>query len=259
MFPALRRLSLGKIFLDDMSWVNYLYPSLEHLNAPICMDNTVARRFTEQHAKTLFQKNSHIRSLELWKASSELLKFVADKLVSLESLELHNYKGVVDSSRNSILAAEDDVDANKIQFKQLKVLKMQLGQQSFPDNVSCENLAELYINCFPRQTCQKWVEFIEQYKSLKKLHVGHRLKDTIIRKLSNINLKLIEIDLRCDNDVDGSTLVELIKNCTELRKMLLAMPDEESFDSMVKVLKEKFDVECLIEKNGLEISLEKKN
>lgn len=258
MLPSLRRLSLGKIFVNDMHWVDYVYPNLEYLNAPICKDIIAPRRFTEVVAERFFKRNSHIRSLELWKATPKLLKFVADELKDLEYLELHNCnREIVDAEANASAVQNDGADKTSIHFDRLKLLKIEFGSHSFPEHMSFETLEELHIICLPRQTCREWIKFVENYNKLRKLYVDHRLTNADIHRLAAANLKLIEILFRCDSSVESGSLVELIKN-GELQKIQLIMPHMESMDSVLKDLREELNEEWIINENELEISIERK-
>lgn len=262
MLPSLRRLSLGKIFVNDMNWVDYVYPNLEYLNAPICKDIIAPRRFTEVKAERFLRGNSHIRSLELWKASPKLLKFVADELKDLKYLELHNCnREIIDAEANASAVQNDGAvisDKTSIHFDKLKVLKIEFGSHGFPEHMSFEALEELYIICLPRQTCQEWIKFVENYNKLRKLYVDHRLTNADIHRLAAANLKLIEIVFKCDSNVESGSLVELIKN-GEFKKIQLIVPHEESMDAMLKDLQGELNEEwIIINENELEISIQRK-
>lgn len=263
MFPAMQRLSLGKVFVENMNWVDYAYLNLEHLNAPICTDNMAPKRFTETVAIRLFKRNPNIRSLELWKASSNILKCVAYQLKNLEELLLHNHNNLkIDQNsvtvRHDLVENSDNINGN-IHFDKLKVLQVEFCSHTSLQSLRFDNLEELQINCLPRQTCHSWIEYMKNYNKLKKLHVDVCLKSDDIHQLATAKLKLIEINLRCNKDVEIGILIELIKSSMNLRKIRLILPDKESSERIRKVFREDLSRDWIIIEEDFVILLERNN
>lgn len=261
MFPAMQRLSLGKVFVENMNWVDYAYLNLEHLNAPICIDNMAPKRFTETLAIRLFTSNPNIRSLELWKASPNILKCVANQLKDLEELVLHNHNNVkIDPNsvtvRHDLVANSDNINGN-IHFDKLKVLQVEFCSHTSLESLRFDNLEELHINCLPRQTCHSWIEYMKNCNKLKKLHVDACLKSDDIHQLATAKLKLIEINLRCNKDVEIRILIEFIKSSMDLRKIQLTWPDKESSERIRKVLREDLSSNWIIFEEDFVILLER--
>lgn len=259
MFPAMQRLSLGKVFVENMNWVDNAYLNLKHLNVPICKDNMAPKRFTETVAIRLFNSNPYIRSLELWKASPNILKCVANHLKDLKELVLHNHNNVkIDpntvTDRHDLVANSDNIN---IHFDKLKVLQVEFCSHTSLESLRFDNLEELRINCLPRQTCHRWIENMKNYNKLKKLHVDACLKSDDIHQLAMAKLKLVEFNLRCNKDVEIRILIELIKSSMDLRKIRLILLDKESSKRIRKVFREDLSSDWIIIEEDFAILLER--
>lgn len=210
MFPAMRSLTLSTLSILNSNWIDQVYMNLEHLNLLVYNSNGNAPgRLTKSKIERLLQNNYQIRSLALEDASPELLRIVARKLPNLEKLEL------------KLFEAFDDED--EIHFKHLKCLNTKLSSHSVPTIIDLENLEELETDAFPGG-CQRWMEFVEENKHLKKLTVDHYyINDSEILRLAQANSNLTEMSLWCENDVKSENLMKLIENNQHLRKMHLKL------------------------------------
>lgn len=243
IFPALRSLSVFTANIRDMSWVDHTYPHLESLNIYIWNVYDELGYFNPLVVERLMVLNPQIRKLVLGNLSRKLLNSVATNFPNLEMLELQQF---------GHFRSEDA--QLELHFDKLKVLKMQRCFQSIPNNATFEALEEFETDGLPAK-CKKWIHFIENNKNLKRLRVTRTIDNAAVSQLSSINSNLVEIKLLCGKDVDDKSIIELIENNKELRKIQLIF--EKSMNSTIGVLQSTFRSGWIIEVGKDYIILEK--
>lgn len=255
LFPNMQRLTLQLAKGQNMSWFDREFKHLTHVNidfcyydAPGCFDEEILEKFVN--------KNPQIQSLRISYLSRKLLKYIAKRLNSLETLQVEYYDDDDDTTLQN-----DDRD--EIYFENLKNLTMKRGDQSMPRNIFFQNLVELRTDANPRK-CTRWIEFIETNKNLKKLVVfGRFLKKEEIVRMAAAKLNLVEVTMRCKKDMDYQTIVTFIEKSNQLRKLTLKFNKEsmprESFDTITKLMQKNLSVQWRMTEEAelCEIYLEK--
>lgn len=242
MFPAISLLSLDMIQVKDMSWIDCKLPHLEHLDVFIWGDEGTLEGFPESATERLIKSNPQILHIMLRNATPKLLKLVAIELHELESLELRSYNG-------------SNVENHELIFNTVKVFKTQHGLESVPKNITFNNLEEFQTDGFPKR-CSKWIELVEKNKSLKKLRVIQRYLDNEdVSKLAMANLNLTEISAAFDQKAIGESIIKLVENSKNLRKIKLisfgAELNKSNDISLEEVLQKSFGFEWhIIEKTN---------
>lgn len=247
IFPAMRNLSVSRVNVRDMSWVDHNYPSLEHLSLHIWYEYSEPGYFNPLIVERLLQNNPQIRSLILENASRKMLSCVADKLLNLDILELRVFNNF-----------ELDGAPITLHFDNLKVLKMHRCIKSIPIDVTFSSLEEFQTDGYPRK-CKKWIEFIERSENLKKLRITQPIDNTDVSQLSTSHSNIFEVYLMCGEDVKADTIIKFIKNGKQLRKIQLVMPSEVSVSFMVDVFEKCFGMNWTIKAGLNNISLHRKN
>lgn len=243
IFPSMRSLSVSTAVVFDMSWVDHTYPHLESLNIYIWNVYDEVGYFNPLVVERLVRNNPQINSLLLENSSRKLLNFVATNLRTLEMLQLRHF---------GHFRSEDA--QLELRFDKLKVLKMQRCFQSIPNNTTFEALEELETDGLPAK-CKKWIQFIENNKNLKQLRVTRTIGNAAVSQLSSINSSLVEMNLMLGKDVEDKSIIELIENNKELRKIQLIF--EKSINSTLDVLQSTFHHGWIIESGKDYIILEK--
>lgn len=235
LFPAMRRLYLGNSNIFDMNWVDQKLPNIEHVAVNIWnwMNYSIPGCFNETIVGRLFKANPQIRSLDLDYVSPNLLKLVSDELQNLETLKLAHYDMSLDDGRKSV------------HFEHLKSFTMELGTHSMPQRITFGNLEVFKTDATP-EDCYRWVEFIEIDKNVKKLQVNAFLTNDEILRLATVTSNLEEILMMCEIDIENESVVKLIKNFKQLKKLDLQMRDTNSTDAIMNILRHTFEADWFI-------------
>lgn len=250
VFPAISLLSLDMIQVKDMSWIDCTFSHLEHLDVFIWGNTGTLEGFPESATERLIRSNPQIRSLMLRNATPKLLKLVAIELHELESLELRSYNG-------------SNFENHELIFNTVKVFKTQHGLESVPKNITFNKLEEFQTDGFPKR-CSKWIELVEKNKSLKKLRVIQRYLDNEdVFKLAMANLNLTEISAAFDQEVIDESIIKLVENSKNLRKIKLisfgAELNKSNEISLEEVLQKSFGSEWHINEKTNDIVFERSN
>lgn len=245
LFPAVRRLGLGSISLDDKSSAIHHYPHLEHLRINLVVIET-SNFLNENEITELIKLNPQVKSLALHVSSQNLLKLVTEEMRSLETLTLNGfYERVQD-------------EEFEINFENVKVLRMQCNDHSMPKNITFPQLVEFETDALPR-TCSRWIDFVGKTKSLKKLLVkDYYMKDAEISRLANADLSLQEIRLSCREDVQNESIIQLLQKSKELRKAHIEIETKKMLVSIVQEVEQKFGHQWNIVKNMFSFDIERK-
>lgn len=251
LFPSVQRMSLSNIRVINTKCINSVFPHLEYVDAEICSPQD-EECFTEADLMKFIRKNPHIRSLKLRFVTRQFLKFIAENLKNLETLQLNMYH-------------DDDVNG-EIRFDNLHSLKMMFSIVSMPSNTSFKSLTDFQTDAQPKR-CSRWIDFVENSKTLTKLGAtGRSLRDSEIERLALAKLNLTEVVLMIGVGVEDETLVQLIKNSKNLKKINLIKfitstsnrEVENAMKSTVKILKNNFRTMWNVNSSRFQITLDKK-
>lgn len=242
IFPALRQLTtaLSAQFVDSISIGHF--PHLERLIADFTTYENEEVYIAEY--KRLITMNPQIQSLTLIHSTKELLKFSAENLDRLETLELEYYE-----------SGHQDEPVT-IHFKNVKHFKIIGISINIPNNISFGRLIEFETGGNPK-SCWKWIDFVEEYKNLEKF----RLNDCLLRnqdvlRLAQAELNADEILFQCDWNINIQSIAKLIKSSKHLRKVHLVQLHMTK--SILEELQWNFNEWNIIEFTS-EILLEKRN
>lgn len=227
MFPVMSHLSLGRIQVDDMSWIG-VFPNLVHLKAQIYnFQDKNSEHWVEGATTNVIKSNRHVRSLHLLDVNPKLLKFIADEMPNVEDLELQGFEhDLYDSFREY-----------EIYFKSVKKLKFEISFRKLPRNFSFENLEDLKI-VDPDTHDPEWIYFVERNKNLKRVFVSnYRLSGTEFLRFASINLT--DLSVWIGEDVDNETIANFIsnnKNLQHIRLNKFSEPDDQTEDLIKKTI-----------------------
>lgn len=242
IFPALRQLTTAlSVKLNDINIIGHF----QHLERVIADFTTYENEeVCIAEYKRLITMNPQIRSLSLIHSTQELLKFSAENLDRLETLELEYYEG----------RHQDESIA--IHFKNVKHFKIIGISINIPNKISFGRLIEFETGGFPK-SCWKWIDFVEEYKNLEKF----RLNDCLLRnqdvlRLAQAELNADEILFQCDWNINIRSIAKLIENSKHLRKVHLVQLHMTK--SILEELQWSFNEWNIIEFTS-EILLEKRN
>lgn len=229
LFPSLRNLSLGYVYLADSNSVVCEFQNLEQLYVHTFQFH-LPHHIGLQDFRDLLKKNPQIRKLKLDHNSREILTDVNAILPDLEILELQTY--------NPLLSADDD---GTIVFENLKSFTIIDSVDSAPRNTDFPNLTE-FRAVDSLISCDRWLSLIEKQSShLEKLVVD---KDTIhneeLGKLATMNSNFSEIILKIVTDVTDETIIKFIRNAHNLQKLDLFAYNRHSFEAVADAIKKEF-------------------
>lgn len=259
LYPEMINLTLKNIKVFDSSWINLNFPHLKYLCVDVSQNTDprmAANYLSEADVDRFIKNNQQIESVRLGSITQNLLKMVAKDLPNLINLELECY-----DEWNS------NFEHRVIRFDNVKRFTMEGGSHSVPENIAFTQLEEFQTDGFPKE-CTRWIDLIENNKSLRKVHVYERyIKNSEFQRLAQAHSNLIEISLMCGKDVQDETIAMFIKKSKQLTKMHLGkyvVPnsgfsvDQRSLNSTSKVLHEKFGDEWIIYEHNLDIFFERK-
>lgn len=249
LFPAMRCLTIGAVNIHNMSWIDIQFNHLERVQAHVFAHiSDTPGLVNEAEFEKLLKNNPQIRSLNLKYVSPKLLKIVADRLPYLESLELENYNELDISAEESY----------NFHFEHMKNFSIKMSLHSMPNNISFGNLEVFHTSRFPKP-CRRWIEFIENNKSLKKFSTA-TIKSADILRLSRADLKLNEIYFECcSEDVEVRNIIDLIENSTELKRIDFKVESSQILNEIVNSLKNTFNNVWTITDFQSKVSMERIN
>lgn len=226
IFPKMRRLILNSYHIDDSSWVDQLFPHMVHLSLMVYnIQGDSPTRMTTPKIERLLANNLQIRSLALEDASLDMLKIVANKLPNLEKLELKMFD------------VFDLDDEDEIHFEHLKFFKTRLSSHSLPIIIDLNHIEEFETDAFP-DSCQRWMEFVETNKHLKKLKVDHYyIRNSDVLRLAQANSNIVDMSLWCGVGVKSESIVKLIENNKQMKTLHLKLKSKETLNSTVDTLR----------------------
>lgn len=258
LYPAMKRLSLRNVKVFDFSWTHLQHTNLEYLSVDVSQNvdaKMAAKYLSEADAHIIIKNNPEIRSITLGSITQNLLKLVARDLQRLEQLALEEYD-----------EWNPNFEHRNIFFSNVKRFTMKSGSHSVPENLKFASLEEFEADGFPKY-CTRWIDFIINTTSLRKVRVDARhIKNSELLRLARANLKLSEISLMCANDVSDDTIINLIKNSKNLRRVHLKkflLPNTDFADTRslnshtVKILVQGLNREWLVHETDYEIILER--
>lgn len=201
IFPSLNHLDLGQAsiagLLDEQT-----VPQMKELSI-FCFDD-----WKRQYIERFLKNNPQIKCLNLVYVRPELLKFVADEFPSLEKLTLKQYN------------SRDDDDSTDLHFEHVRSFSVSGNFVTLmPSNIIFANLEEFELRSL------KWpkdnvFDLIAKHKeTLKNLKLLVFLQNSDILHLANVYLNVIEMDIKCERGVDIKTVIKLIENSFQLKKL----------------------------------------
>lgn len=212
MFPAMRSLRVNMIQLQNRSTLILKFPQLEHLHVDIY--STDFRTYvTEPIIVELVKENPQIQSIVIGNLCMNLLQVVAENLINLEQLSLHNYY---------------EVDSNAtFHFEHVNSFKISNDRmQNMPTTITFgEQLEEFEANAQLTSLNHKYVTMIENNRNLKRISINgpNGLDNEDVQRLASANLNVVDLSIVCDIRVREENLVQLVKNCRELNRFHLKM------------------------------------
>lgn len=247
IFPALRKISAPRVSVRDMSWINHKFPFLQYLHVHIWNVYDEPGYFNPLVVGRLTRNNPQIRNLTLENASRQTLSLIATNLRELEVLELRIFNNNHPEDTQSHLY-----------FEKLKILKMsRCTQSSMPNNVTFRALEEFETDGFPRK-CKEWIHFIRNNENLKIIRVVQAITNADILQISLTKPNLVHIELICGEDVENQSLIELIKNSNELKKIRITLAFGKPVNATISVLQNQLGYGWIIEGGTDSIILERK-
>lgn len=213
IFPKMDHMSLGIINVLDSVWMPQ-----DLLRTNFADDSIVER---------IISGNPQIRSLAMINVSPKMLAFIGDKLPLLESLIINIFTGFDLSNEHQ-----------EIHLENVKHLDIKFFRNALPPNIIFDKLETFETEGFPPD-CLRWIEFVENHKNIRKLHVTRELTNAEFLRLAAVNASLSELTLSCAMSVRGDTISKLIENANELQKLLLTLSGRTLWDSVVSILRER--------------------
>lgn len=232
IFPEMTHLTVENLLqISDSTWLNQHFPNVRHFNGPIAKHENL---FDEDSFKQLIANNRQIRHLSLKSVNAELLQFLAFKLLDLESLQLRFYTD-----------APEGVAVQNVHFGKLKKLTIHESFRSFPAHVTFgADFEEFNTDAFGSTN---WLNFVNNWKSLKTVSVDRLLIDDEVLQLENTNLSVINLHLIYPPRNDAAEkLIKLIENSHNLRYFHLEI-DRAVIGGVMTKLQERFSSEWSVE------------
>lgn len=233
MFPAMRHLTLYNIVSPKLGWVERTYPHLEELKVELKEADDMTDRLTNALIGILIKNNPKIQSLNLKNLSWKLLKVAAENLVGLKYLNLKHY------------SESDDDDEAKLEFKNVKTLKMKKGSHSMPKGAAFANIEKFVTDARP-SNCSRWMEFVSNSKTLKKLTIYRPFSNDEMQRISSIHSQVNKAFLELKGDVEGENVIKFMENNTELRKLTLKLHSLDLIEPLEKSLRAKLPERWLL-------------
>lgn len=219
IFPAMRRLELNNVKVNDRSKFALNFPNLKHLSV-----------IDDINSVEIIRKNPQIRSTFLQFVNGELVKFVADHLPELEVLTLYNYRQQNDQTYD-------------FHFGNVKYFECGFD---WPENITfSDKLEELYVLLDSQD--KNYVDLIEHSNGLKKLQIsGDGVVDTdVMLRLIWAKLNVTEMHLVFCWSPASDFIIQLIENCEHLNQLELQIWNLE-IDDLEMALREDLGHEWII-------------
>lgn len=242
IFPSMQQLNLDAVEIDDLNWCDKQISHLTHLS--------IDTRTID--SKQLIRNNPQIRNLALKSVTPELLHFVAIELPLLENFDIAFYnENVMDNYPifhfNGSFA---------VHFDHLKRFKVDRSSHSVPANITFGDIEEFVGDGLPRE-CTRWIEFVKNQETLKKLSIIRNLRNSEIVQLSNATLNLVEMSLECGKETNIEELVQLIESAKQLVRIHLNIPWKSTFFVISDAIRNAFAVEWTITQTKYHIYLQR--
>lgn len=204
IFPSVRRLDMGSMLYKNLSGFEYTFAHLEHLEI-----GSFEAVHTSKWAK-IFEMNSHIRSVSIYKCNLHFLKFLNEKIKKLESLEISIFDNVFNHDGDDIQL--DDLKNFMIveaefpnQLRRKPLVMPNLEEFTYPKNLGFEKIG-------------KWFDVLIQSKHLKKLAVGECNYEQLMR-IANELQELEDITTWYDSDNLAEDVISFIETGKSLRRV----------------------------------------
>lgn len=245
IFPAMRQLSMGMVEIADDKWMDHNnFGNLDHFGVLIWLYNQ-SNHLTENVIVQFMEKYPEIQSLRLENVSPKFLQIVANKMPSLENLDIQF---------NHVKWTSEQI--NNIHFEHLKSLKVKQVSQLQPNQMVFEDLEELDTDA-NASDFEKWINLIKNNEHLKKLRISRPLKNNEFQQMSDACINLTDLSLATDKDVEDESIRKIFEHCGQLEQVHLALPPNSSFNTISK----SFANEWIVRDNevSLTIDFQRKN
>lgn len=214
VFPAVRRLNLKHVNEIDHFIVDVTIPTLEEVEVTFPFANEL-----RSSLQTLFKKNPQIRKVKLgfWN-SMYYLEFTNKFLPNLEDL-LINFNN------------QDHIPDSEIRFENVKILTTSTNGQktNYFKVIKFNNLKELDLTCH----ADECLDFTEENKDVTKLKISAQaINDKQVLKIGNVLEQLTEFYIKNEIGIKADTIIELIHERTQLKKLHLHLPGEALYETL---------------------------
>lgn len=220
LFPAIKILDLGSSNIGAMDFSNERLSNLEHLLA----DNQ--DYLTTQTLERIIINHPQMQCLTLKSVKSELLQ-LASELQQLKELVLINY---------------DDINIGNVSlhFQHLKSFTVKGYIDTMPSKFTFGNISEIEVIALTKNTTSL-VEMVLKYAmTLQHLHLIVDLNNSEILQLANGLLNVVEMKLKCTDDIQIETIIKLIENGKYLLKLDLDFETKNFSHLVINALKQRF-------------------
>lgn len=228
LFPSVTSLSLNYVQVFQQNSLDLNFQHLKQLNISFGqIDNS---SFSQHHAEQLIRRNPPIHSMKLVRSDSNLLNVANEALPELESLEL---VGLVIKENKRIV------------FENVKLFTVVGDLGIIPETIAFKSLTEFHWIGLP--VCNdKWMDLVEQNPHLMRLSVKTSvINDPQLKKLSEMQLNLVDISLLLHSDVQDDTIVEFVRKNKHMKRIQFA--HKYSLKSTADAIQNEFGNEWTIE------------
>lgn len=199
LFPAVRRLNLDSIIVDDLSYFDYHMTRLEH----------VSMESIQSPFPGVIMKNPQIQSIDLYQPDDELVQKVNDFLPQLKTLKLSGFK----------------LSNGSIQFSNVTTFIIDYGHYTTPANLHFPQLQTFH---FEYDKCQfdDYLDFFNEHNHLSQLHLTmFKLDDSHFQQLTANLTHLIELTLEYGKNshqyrtLSSNIVVEFVKSHDKVNQL----------------------------------------
>lgn len=217
IFPNVKRMDFGPMLFTHSSCFECNFTQLEHL------DLNMFQGHNQSKLATTLEMNSHVRSISLYRASSDFLKTINDKVPNLESLEISYYFDV------------SDYEGEDIEFANLKNFTHK-GQKSI-DRIPLvmKRLEEFnYMGLIDLS----WFDIMMQNIHMKRLTIVNLSQEQLMR-IANELQELEEFTTLYYSDNLYQEVVQFMNTGKRLKKVLFRNMDKTT----TQAVKQRFGAE----------------
>lgn len=207
IFPSVSDLTLlaKVIYNDRLEFLDQVIPNLQNLSI------THHQAPMKPAIKNFIKLNCHIRSLEFIHFSPAHLSFIAEELPHLEKLLIYT-----DGSKPT---AEQVVNFEHLRSFTIYTFEL------FSPNMIFKDLEELHVMC-GSQNADRFVSQVIKYEAnLKNVSLNIELTNTELQRLSEADLKVIELLIQCTKHVGTDYIIRIIENNKQLVKFVINWGD----------------------------------